>query len=62
MQTCNRRRRVGREADRFGSRCSRRRRRVGVRGSRGRRARPAVQSRSSRLESGDEVWTSNDGE
>ena len=59
MQTCSRRRCVGREADRFGSRCSRRRRRVGARGSRGRRAGPAVLSRSGRLESGDEVWTSN---
>ena len=51
---CSRRRRVGREADRFGSRCSRRRRRVGARGSRGRRAGPAIQSRSGRLESGDD--------
>ena len=51
---CSRRRRVGREADRFGSRCSRRRRRVGARGSRGRRAGPAVQSRSGSLESGDD--------
>ena len=51
---CSRRRRVGREADRFGSRCSRRRRHVGASGSRGRRAGPAVQSRSGHLESGDD--------